>query len=163
MNTKNSSVTYPNASSSVAATIMRANRSRDTGPELRLRSALHRSGFRFFVNRKVHVDSLRPVNVDIVFPRLKIALFVDGCFWHKCPHHRSVPRANRDYWEAKLTRNVTRDKEIVQRLENAGWIVIRVWEHEQVQTALEAISAIIAPRRAIAPLGADSAASRTSS
>ena len=126
---------YPHPSSPVASTIMRANPSRDTGPEVRLRSALHRAGARFRVHQSIRVDEGRPVIVDIAFPRRRVAVFLDGCFWHACPEHGTIPKANREYWEPKLRGNRQRDLETVNRLERAGWCAVRVWEHEDLDAA----------------------------
>jgi DNA mismatch endonuclease, patch repair protein len=114
---------------------MRANPSRDTVPEVRLRSALHRAGARFRVHQSIRVDGGRPILVDIVFQRRRVAVFLDGCFWHACPEHGTVPKANRSYWEPKLRRNRERDLATVNRLECAGWRALRIWEHEDVETA----------------------------
>lgn len=114
--------------------IMKGNRRVDTRPELALRSELHRRGLRF---RKD--GALRPAgrlrHVDIVFPRVKLAVFVDGCFWHGCPEHGNKPRANTEYWSVKLARNVARDAQVNAELEDAGWTVVRVWEHEDAREA----------------------------
>ncbi|MGC2207523.1 MAG: very short patch repair endonuclease [Candidatus Dormiibacterota bacterium] len=109
---------------------MRANPSRDTGPELRLRRKLHAAGLRYRVNYAIRVDDGRRTSPDIAFTRAKLAVFVDGCFWHSCPEHGSVPKTNSHYWPAKLRRNVERDQETTRRLQLAGWEVVRCWEHE---------------------------------
>jgi len=126
---------YPKPSSAAVTTIMKANRSRNTSPELKIRSILHRSGLRYRVHFPVRIDDRRPINVDIAFPRLRIAVFVDGCFWHGCREHRTVPIANNLYWSAKLAGNVARDQETVDRLSRHGWAVMRVWEHENAAEA----------------------------
>lgn len=107
---------------------MRANRRTDTKPEKMLRSELHRLGLRF---RKDYPIDLRrrKTRVDIAFPRERLAVFVDGCFWHQCPVHGSVPKANSQYWRPKLARNVARDEVVISGLTAAGWDVLRVWEH----------------------------------
>jgi DNA mismatch endonuclease, patch repair protein len=130
---------YPHPSNSGVTTRMRSNRSQDTGPELRLRSALHRMGLRYRANPRLVVDSGRPIQIDIAFTKVRVAVFVDGCFWHGCSEHRSVPVANREYWEPKIARNIQRDKETIARLERAGWKVLRVWEHEDVGVARDRI------------------------
>jgi DNA mismatch endonuclease, patch repair protein len=130
-------VPYPFPSSDAARRRMRANRSVNTKPEMRLRSAMHRLGLRFRVNSRLRVDQRRPILVDVVFPRDKLAVFVDGCFWHGCRQHRSIPLANREYWETKIDRNRARDLETTSRLEHTGWRVVRVWEHEpEIEAAL---------------------------
>ncbi|MCE0485435.1 very short patch repair endonuclease [Ornithinimicrobium sp. EGI L100131] len=113
---------------------MRANRSRDTTPEIALRRALHRRGLRYRVN-------MRPIKAvrrtaDVVFPRCKIAVFVDGCFWHGCPDHYRAPSTNEGYWAAKLSRNVARDAQVNGLLRDHGWTVVRVWEHEPLEQAV---------------------------
>ena len=107
---------------------MQSNRV-DTAPERLLRSELHRRGLRFRKNRRLHLFG-RYVRPDIIFPRLAVAVFVDGCFWHRCPVHSSWPRANAAFWEEKFQRNVARDRLDDAVLTEAGWKVIRVWEHE---------------------------------
>src|SRR5258707_14534405 len=105
---------------------MLANRGRDTNPELRLRRALWRSGFRGY-RTNFRVAGVRP---DIVFTRWRLAVFVHGCFWHRCPECAyPLPRANRQFWAAKFRRNRQRDREKRAVLEKAGWIVIECWGH----------------------------------
>src|SRR4051794_10087946 len=116
----------PSASSpSVRARMQRTGR-RDTVPELELRSALHRRGLRFFVDR-APLESRPRRRADIVFPRVRVAVFVDGCFWHGCPEHASWPKANAEWWREKISRNRIRDEATDQALNRAGWTVIRVW------------------------------------
>lgn len=121
---------------------MRANRRRDTSPELALRSALHRAGLRFRVDRPVQLPTGR-VRPDIVFLRAQIAVFVDGCFWHGCPEHGELPVRNRAFWSQKLLRNAERDELQNAALEAAGWSVIRVWEHEPTDRAAARIEAFV--------------------
>jgi len=118
----------PVASSATVRRVMQANRSGDTGPEVRLRSTLHRLGFRF---RKDH----RPVpelkcKADIVFPSIRLCVFVDGCYWHRCPKHFSTPKANSEWWDEKINANCERDALQTRELKKRGWKVIRVWEHQ---------------------------------
>lgn len=108
---------------------MRGNRRRDTRPELRLRSSLHAQGLRFRKDFPIQAMGRR-VRADVAFTRWRVAVFLDGCFWHRCPEHGSTPRANDRYWGPKLDRNVTRDREVDRRLRKAGWTVVRIWEHE---------------------------------
>jgi len=108
---------------------MRGNRKRDTGPELALRSALHAQGLRYRVGTTVMASGIR-VRPDVVFGRRKVAVFVDGCLWHRCPEHGTTPRVNTDYWLPKLARNVERDQRVNAALANGGWEVLRIWEHE---------------------------------
>lgn len=107
---------------------MQLQASRDTGPERELRSALHRTGLRF----RVHVRPLAGVRreADIVFPKARVAVFVDGCFWHGCPEHASWPKANAHWWREKIEANRRRDADTDERLRAAGWMVIRMWTHE---------------------------------
>jgi DNA mismatch endonuclease (patch repair protein) len=118
---------------------MQSNRGVDTGPELALRSALHRRGHRFRINYRPLASVRR--TVDIAFPRRRVAVLIDGCFWHGCPQHRTVPKANREYWEPKLSRNIERDRETDRSLNDAGWTVVRVWEHVAVEEAVELVEA----------------------
>lgn len=117
---------------------MVAQRTRDTGPERTLRSELHRRGFRY----RVHVRPIPALRrqADIVFSREKIAIFVDGCFWHGCVEHRGSPKRNTDWWRLKIAENRARDADTDRRLADAGWTVIRVWEHEAAEAAAERIT-----------------------
>jgi DNA mismatch endonuclease, patch repair protein len=119
---------------------MRGNRSRDTKPELALRRALHREGLRFHVHRRIEPTR---TYADIVFPRRRIAVFVDGCFWHGCPRHYRPSTKNAAYWSAKIIRNVTRDRANDVLLKERGWTVVRVWEHEPIDEAVERIAALV--------------------
>lgn len=110
---------------------MRRNLKRDTRPEVALRSELHARGARFRVNLLICVDGLS-VRADVAFTRRKLAVFVDGCFWHSCPQHGNMPRRNSEYWRPKLERNARRDRIVNEGLLAAGWNVLRVWEHEPV-------------------------------
>ena len=124
---------------------MQANRSRDTTPEIEIRQYLHALGLRYRVD-------VRPVKeirrrADIVFGPTKVAVFVDGCFWHRCPKHGSLPGTNVDYWLPKLERNVERDAETNSLLRAAGWRVIRVWEHQDPEVAARRIAREVLRRR----------------
>lgn len=130
-------MTTPTAASPAVSRSMRSNRSTDTTPELRLRSALHRRGRRFRKHRRP-VPGLR-CTADIVFPRHRVAVFVDGCFWHCCPTHGTRPVRNGDWWAAKLDRNVERDRRNDRHLTEHGWTVLRVWEHEDTDVAVTRI------------------------
>jgi DNA mismatch endonuclease (patch repair protein) len=118
---------------------------RDTAAELAVRSELHRRGLRYFVDRRVVAGTRR--RVDIVFPRRSVAVLVDGCFWHSCPIHRTVPKANRDWWVAKLAANEARDRATDAQLEAAGWTVLRFWEHEDPVLVADAIEKTVRSRR----------------
>jgi DNA mismatch endonuclease (patch repair protein) len=122
---------------------MRANRGRDTGPEIALRSALHARGLRFRKNVRLDLGERRRVRPDIAFTRLKLAVFVDGCFWHGCVEHRSLPVSNGTFWKAKIEGTRHRDQQQVEWLQAAGWTVIRVWEHDVPQPAEENVVAVV--------------------
>jgi len=110
---------------------------RDTGPERALRRELHRLGLRFRVDRPL--PGLPRRRADVLFSRARIAVFVDGCFWHACPVHGTTPRANGAWWTSKLARNVERDRATDNHLASLGWLVIRVWEHADMTDAARQI------------------------
>jgi len=112
---------------------------------MRLRKVLFASGLRYRTHRRPLPDLRR--DADIVIASLRIAVFVDGCFWHGCPDHPVIFRANRAWWEAKIARTVQRDRQTDQRLRDAGWLVVRVWEHDDVERAAGSILALISQRR----------------
>jgi DNA mismatch endonuclease (patch repair protein) len=118
---------------------------RDTAPEMALRRALHRRGLRYRVDA-APLPGLRRT-ADLVFPRERVAVYVDGCFWHACPQHASVPKANRAWWTEKLAANVRRDRDTDDRLERAGWAVVRVWSHEDAGVAADRVEALVRERR----------------
>lgn len=120
---------------------MQANRGRDTGPELKLRRLLHAAGFRYRVDWPMPGDRRR--RIDIAFPRRKIAVFVDGCFWHRCAAHYVSPKANADFWDVKIRGNADRDARTTAQLTSAGWLVLRFWEHENPQEMAERIAAAL--------------------
>jgi DNA mismatch endonuclease, patch repair protein len=124
---------------------MRGNRGRDTRPELALRSELHRRGLRFRTHLRP-VDHLRYV-VDIAFPRQRVAVAVDGCIWHGCPEHGMRPRTNAPYWQAKIASNIERDQRADRALAEAGWMMLRVWEHDPVDVAALRIALAVDGRR----------------
>lgn len=119
---------------------MRGNRRVDTRPEVALRSALHRRGHRFRKDHVICVGAIR-INADLVFTRSRLAVFVDGCFWHVCPIHGRAPGRNRDYWGPKLSRNVERDRRNDAALRGSGWRVLRIWEHEPLDRAVRHVEA----------------------
>jgi DNA mismatch endonuclease (patch repair protein) len=121
---------------------MRRNPRRDTAPEIALRSELHRRGLRFRKDLPLRVAG-RVVRVDIAFTRVRVAVFVDGCFWHACPIHGNEPRANRQYWKPKLARNVARDRAVDEALSVAEWRVIRAWEHESPAVVADRVEAAL--------------------
>ena len=107
---------------------MQGNKSRDTSPELAVRRLLHAAGLRYRVAHRPE-PSLRRT-ADIVFTKQRVAVFIDGCYWHACPEHRTLARSNAAYWSDKLARNVARDADTTARLQESGWEVLRFWEHE---------------------------------
>ncbi|MBT2365399.1 very short patch repair endonuclease [Streptomyces sp. ISL-10] len=133
------------ASTPAVRASMRANRSRDTGPELLLRRALHARGYRYRVASRPLPELRR--TADLVFSRAKVAVFVDGCFWHGCPIHHRLAKRNRDYWEEKIRKNRIRDEEVDEKLAAAGWLSIRIWEHENVASATSRVSEAVDSRR----------------
>ncbi|AXG82500.1 very short patch repair endonuclease [Streptomyces paludis] len=115
--------------------------SRDTAPEVAVRKLLHASGYRYRVN--VRVPDMPRRTIDIVFPRVKVAVFLDGCFWHGCPQHATQPKANAAWWREKLDRNMARDRETTEHLADLGWIVLRFWEHEASGTVADQVAAAV--------------------
>lgn len=124
---------------------MQAIRGRDTKPELELRRRLWSAGLRYRVDARP-VPVLRR-RADVVFRRARVAVFVDGCFWHGCPEHGHAVGVNETYWSAKLARNIARDRDTDQQLAAAGWVVVRVWEHEEPAEAARAIEETVRSRR----------------
>jgi DNA mismatch endonuclease (patch repair protein) len=122
---------------------MAAIRRSDTKPEVALRSALHRSGCRFRKDFPMRVEG-RVIRPDIAFTKRRIAVFIDGCFWHSCPQHGRSPAVNGGYWSPKLQRNAERDREQTSALTLAGWTVLRFWEHESIEDVLRKIVAALA-------------------
>lgn len=133
----------PAASSPDALKRMQSARRRDTAPEIGLRRELHARGVRFRVDRAILPGARR---ADIVFARARVAVFVDGCFWHCCPTHRTFPKANAAWWADKLKTNRRRDLDTNRKLRKAGWHVERVWEHEPSVNAAKRIIAVLRPR-----------------
>ena len=129
------------ASSPAVRAVMRGNKGRDTRPELAVRSAAHALGLRY----RVGVSPLPGLRrtADLVFTAAKVAVFVDGCFWHGCPEHHRPARRNSDFWTAKIQGNVSRDADTDSRLRAAGWQVIRIWEHEPPAEAAGRIRAAV--------------------
>src|SRR5690606_28603138 len=117
---------------------MQAIKRTDTKPEIRLRKGLHALGFRFRKDHRLDLPGGR-VRPDVVFTRRKVAVFVDSCFWHVCPEHGREPTSNDWYWTPKLRRNVERDRAADAALQAAGWRVVRLWEHEELASAVYAV------------------------
>lgn len=131
------------ASTPAVRSVMQANPRRDTKPERALRSALHVMGLRFRVDR-APLPGMR-TRADIVFSRAKVAVFVDGCFWHGCPEHYRPARKNADFWNAKYHENQERDRRTESVLTEQGWLTIRVWEHEDPGEAATRVAAQLRP------------------
>lgn len=137
-------VAKPKPSSPSVSARFKAQREKDTRPELLVRRALHRRGLRYRLHRRP-LEHLRRT-VDIVFLTPKVAVDVRGCFWHSCPEHRSMPQSNASWWAEKLDRNVKRDCETVSELESAGWTVVVVWEHDDPEAVADQIAALVRGR-----------------
>lgn len=124
------------ASSETARRIMKANKGRNTGPEMRLRRELYRRGLRF----RVSGPAVRATRADILFTGASVAIFVDGCFWHGCPEHFVQPKTNQAYWAPKIARNQQRDAQVRNELRRSGWAVVEVWEHEPLHEAADRVA-----------------------
>lgn len=135
---------------------MRGNRSRDTRPELAVRRLLFAAGLRYRVNIRPVVGLRR--TADIVFPKARVAVFVDGCFWHGCPLHYVPSKSNRDYWNPKIEANAARDAETTRRLEDLGWCVLRFWSHESPDEVAARIVTVIGASKARRNLSVEAAA-----
>lgn len=114
---------------------------RDTRPELELRRVLHRRGRRYRVD--VAPDTSLRGRADIVFRQARVAVYVDGCFWHSCPEHGVLPKGNREWWREKLAATVRRDRSTEAALRERGWAVVRVWEHEDPELAADRVEAAL--------------------
>jgi DNA mismatch endonuclease, patch repair protein len=132
------------ASSAGTRRSMQANKGRDTRPELAVRSAVHALGLRYRVSTRP-IPTLRRT-ADLVFTRAKVAVFVDGCFWHGCAEHHSVAKTNAGYWADKVRNNKRRDVETDAALTVAGWLAVRAWEHEPPTAVAERIQAAVLQR-----------------
>jgi DNA mismatch endonuclease (patch repair protein) len=135
------------ASTQAVRRVMQGNRSRDTKPEVAVRRAVHALGLRFRVCSKPLPWTRR--TADIVFRNARVAVFVDGCFWHGCPEHHVHPKVNAEYWKTKITRNKTRDEETNLELRKAGWTVLRFWSHVTPEHAAAQILAAVRPNRTV--------------
>ncbi|QCW81038.1 very short patch repair endonuclease [Methylotuvimicrobium buryatense] len=132
---------------------MKKIRQTGTKAEMALRKALQRSGLRYRVNYQVLKKPRRIA--DVAFTKLKIAIFVDGCFWHGCPEHASWPKSNAEFWQHKIEANRARDADTDAKLKEIGWTVIRVWEHECPEMAADKINAVIDVKRSEAKVSLD--------
>ena len=117
---------------------MLANRRNDTGPEMRVRRLLHAAGLRYRIDYAPDRRNLRR-RADIVFTRRRIAVFIDGCYWHGCPEHFVPPKANARCWAGKIAGNIARDRDTDERLRSLGWVVLRFWEHDEPSLVAERI------------------------
>ena len=146
----------PPATTSRTASVMRGTKRPDTVPERTLRSRLHRAGLRYRVDLLLRFKDAR-VRPDVVFPRARVAVFIDGCFWHGCPEHFVASKSNTSYWSEKLARNISRDRRDDTHLAANGWRVVRVWEHETPDAVLAKVQAAVRaeppalPRKRCAP------------
>lgn len=136
------------APSPVRSRNMAAVKRSDTKPEIALRHALHAAGFRYRKDYPLRLGR-KLVRPDIAFTRVRVAVFVDGCFWHGCPQHGEVPATNVGFWAAKLEANADRDREQGRLLGDAGWLVVRIWEHEPLDAAINAVKAALTSRAAV--------------
>ncbi|SFD62587.1 very short patch repair endonuclease [Streptomyces aidingensis] len=118
---------------------------RNTSPEVAVRRLLYAAGFRYRLHRPV--PGMRRRTIDIAFPGPKVAVFLDGCFWHGCPEHATQPKANSEWWRQKLDKNMSRDRETTERLASEGWTVLRFWEHEAPGTVAELVAKAVADKR----------------
>jgi DNA mismatch endonuclease (patch repair protein) len=129
------------ASSFAVRKSMMGNRSRDTGPELAVRKILHAQGFRYRVNARP-VQTLRRT-ADILFTRRRVAIFIDGCYWHGCPEHYTPPKSNAEFWRNKVETNRARDLETSNLLRADGWTVLRFWTHEEARVIADVIGDVL--------------------
>lgn len=134
------------ASSAGVRASMRANRRRDTKPELAVRRLVHAMGLRYRVDFPPLATNRR-LRADLVFTRARIAVFVDGCFWHGCPRHHTVAKRNADFWAAKVAGNRARDERVNAKLGEAGWAVLRFWEHEKPEVVAQVIRDAVSSAR----------------
>ncbi|WP_328701513.1 very short patch repair endonuclease [Amycolatopsis pittospori] len=125
------------ASSPQVRASMKGNRGRDTRPERRVRALLHACGLRYRVSVRPLPELRR--TADIVFPKAKVAIFMDGCYWHGCPDHHRPAKTNSQFWREKIAENKKRDADTDRKLMNQGWTVLRFWEHEEPTYAAERI------------------------
>lgn len=131
--------------SAAVSEAMRRMPEQSTGPEVTVRRALFRLGLRYRIQYPVPGNKRR--SIDIAFPGCKIAVFIDGCFWHGCSEHRTIPKNNHDWWKNKITGNRTRDHDTDERLEEAGWLVLRYWEHDSVEQITSDVFEAVRTRR----------------
>lgn len=135
----------PTASSPAVAARMSRQVSRDTGCEIAVRRILHAQGLRYRVHYPVPGMARR--KIDIAFQRAKVAVFLDGCFWHGCPQHATHPKANAEWWRNKLDNNMARDRATTEQLLSENWTVLRFWEHESAEDVARRITTAVAAKR----------------
>ncbi|GAB7190839.1 very short patch repair endonuclease [Kineococcus sp. NUM-3379] len=128
---------HPGASTAAVSQRMSRLRKRDNAPEMAIRRRLHARGLRYRVAWPVPGQRRR--TIDIAFTRARLAVYVDGCFWHGCPEHMHLPKANREWWTRKIAWNQARDADVTRQLEVLGWTVLRVWEHEDPEEVVERV------------------------
>ncbi|MGW2255445.1 very short patch repair endonuclease [Kitasatospora sp. NPDC001660] len=133
------------ASSAARRRNMQAIKARDTKPERLVRQLLHARGLRYRVAARPLAEVRR--TADIVFRPTHVAVFIDGCYWHGCPEHYVPPRTNSGYWSDKVARNIARDRDTDRLLTEAGWLVLRFWEHEPSDVCANKIAAEVLARR----------------
>ena len=133
------------ATSEATRRSMQGNRGRDTAPEMAVRRIVHARGLRY----RVDVRPVAALNrrADLVFSRVKVAVFIDGCFWHGCRDHHTVAKTNAIYWAEKVANNRERDADTSERLRESGWLVLRFWEHQPANDIAEAIIIAVQERR----------------
>ncbi len=133
------------ASSPASRSVMIANKGKDTKPETMLRAALHKRGLRYRVGIRPIPDLRR--TADVVFTKARVAVFVDGCYWHGCPDHYRPAKRGADFWREKIAGNRVRDCETTEALSDAGWLVVRVWEHEDPELAAQKVASVVRARQ----------------
>lgn len=130
---------YPKPTSAAVTAVMKANKRSNTKPEVAIRAVLHKIGYRFRKDLLIRTTkgTCRP---DIVFKKVKLAIFIDGCFWHLCPEHGHIPKSNINYWEPKLRKNKERDEADTRLLTDNGWAVLRLWEHVTIKESIKIVA-----------------------
>ncbi|MGO2932406.1 very short patch repair endonuclease [Microbacterium sp.] len=129
------------ATNATTRKVMQGNRGRDTKPELAVRRLVHGRGLRYRVNARVEPDLRR--TADLLFTRARVAVFIDGCYWHGCPDHCTMPKVNVAYWNTKIAGNRRRDIETTSRLTDRGWTVLRFWSHEVPGSVVSRIEEVV--------------------